>query len=60
MRAIIIATVLALAALARPAWATCTSPAVGTLADIMRQATWPVVTGSNWTTRTATVRIALH
>ena len=59
MRAII-ATVLALAALAAyPAWATCNSPAVGTLADIMKQATWTLETGSNWRPRTAHVRIAL-
>lgn len=40
-------------------WA-CTSPAVGTLEDMLTQATWTVESGSNWSTsRTATVRVAL-
>ena len=53
-----IATLLAVLA-APAAWATCTSPAVGTLEDIMAQATWTEATGSNWHTRTAHMRIAL-
>ena len=55
-----IAIATLLAALAAPAaWATCTSPATGTLEDVMAQATWTEATGSNWHTRTAHVRIAL-
>ena len=48
-----IAIATLLAALAAPAaWATCTSPATGTLEDVMAQATWTEATGSNWHTRT--------
>ena len=40
-------------------WA-CTSPATGTLEDMMAQTTWTVESGSNWNSnRAASVRIAL-
>lgn len=49
------------AVFAHQAIATCTTPATGTLEDMMAQATWTTETGSNWppVDRTAQVTIAL-
>lgn len=58
MRTIAIALATLLLALATPSWATCTSPAVGTMDDIVKQATWTVDVLSGWR-RPAAVRIAL-
>lgn len=62
MRRVIATMLLALCApvLAEDAEISCTSPATGTLEDLMAQATWTVESGSNWhSNRTAAVRIAL-
>ena len=52
--------ILIAAALFSTACLACTSPAVGTLEDVMAQATWTAKTGSDWNSnRAASVRIAL-
>lgn len=50
---------LALAALLATHAHPCTSPATGTLHDLMQQATWTRETGSSYTRRDARVRVAL-
>ena len=50
---------MALALVCGATWA-CTSPATGTLEDMMAQATWTVESGSNWNSnRNTSVRIGL-
>jgi len=53
------ATAALLALLLAPASMACTSPAIGTLEDLMTQTTWTDETGSYFTRREATVRIEL-
>lgn len=51
--------ILALVALAGAPALACTSPATGTLEDMMAQATWTRETGSSYTRRDAKVHVAL-